>query len=408
LLRGRGILRKKTVAATLAAIILAVSMFVGTNVAGQDNHVKWLYLLYLDADNSLDVYTGAHHVSVVGSDFDELMSVGSTKDVACYVLVDRFDGPANLFKVNKGSMEEMKTSKLNGKEINMGDPATLKSFVSFASSKSPADHTLLIFWDHGSPRGVAWDDHASATGGEDFLSHWEVIQGLAGYKVDVIGADECNVGQIEVAYQYATNMPTEYLVAAETYTGWRGFPYDWTLREIVNNPDMTPRQVANMMIEQTQLLLDTAPYMGERINAHSAIDLGKIRALAAALKELTDILTPSMDDFAGIVAKSRGNAQYCYGANAINLVDLRTFIATIGSETSSKAVKDACDSVLAAFDAAVVAVHATSSLDGMIYGLGISFPDHSWELPSYYTDYAFASQGWLDFVTAYWAANGVI
>jgi len=407
-LGGRLTMNRKATAAALVAAFLAMSIFVGANASAQNNHVKWSYLLYLCADNSLDTYVGPGHYSVVEDDFAELMSVGSTKDVASYVLVDRWNGPANLFKVNKGTMEEMTTSKLNGKEINMGDPATLRSFVSFAAAKNPADHMLLIFWDHGSPRGVAWDDHASDAGGEDFLSQWEVVEALKGYKADVIGADECNVGQIEVAYEYATSMPTEYLVAAETYTGWRGFPYDWTLREVTKNPDMTPRQVATMMIEQTQLLLDTAPYMGERINSHSAIDLGKIRALASSLKGLTDILTPDMDTYARIVAKARGNAQYCYGANAINLVDLRTLVASIGDQTSSKAVKDACALVLKAFDEAVVAVHSTGSLDGMVYGLGIAMPDHSWELPGYYGNYAFSSQGWTDFLEAYWAANGVI
>jgi len=401
-------MRKKTMAAALAAVLIVVSMFVGTNVAGQNNHVKWLYLLYLDADNNLDTYTGAHHVSVVESDFDELMSVGSTKDVACYVLVDRWNGPANLFKVNKGSMEEMKSSTLNGKEINMGDPTTLRSFVLFASKMNPADHTLLIFWDHGSPRGVAWDDHASDTGGEDYLSHWEVVQGLSNYKVDVIGADECNVGQIEVAYEYAMGMPTEYLVAAETYTGWRGFPYDWTLREMTESPDMTPREAAVMMIEQTQLLLDKPPYMGERINSHSAVDLSKVRDLVSSLKGLTDLLAPEMDMYAGVVAKARGDAQYCYGANAINLVDFRTLVASIGTQASSNAIKEACASVLTDFDSAVVAVQATNSLEDMLFGLGIAFPDHSWELAGYYADYSFANQGWMDFLEAYWAAHGVV
>jgi len=401
-------MRKKTLAACVAAVILAMSMVVGTNVAGQSSNVKWLYLLYLDADNSLDVYTGAHHVSVVGSDFDELMSVGSTKDVACYVLVDRFAGPANLFKVDKGSMEEMKTSKLNGKEINMGDPATLSSFISFASKENPADHTLLIFWDHGSPRGVAWDDHASAAGGEDFLSIWEVSQVLSNKKVDVVGADECNVGQIEVAYEFATSTPTDYLVAAETYTGWRGFPYDWTLREMTENPDMTPREVAAMMIEQTQLLLNEAPYMGERVNTHSAIDLSKVGALVSSLRGLADLLAADMDTYAGVVAKARGDAQYCYGANAINLVDLRTLVASIESQAVSDAIKDACAQVLADFDSTIVGVQASGPLDNMVFGLGIALPDHSWELPSYYVDYAFSDHGWLSFLEAYWAVHGVV
>ena len=401
-------MRTRAAAVTIAAFVLAMSMFVGVSAAPQNGHVKWLYLLYLDADNNLDTVVGPARTSVVGSDFEELMSVGSTKDVVCYVLVDRWTGPANLFKVEKGSMQEMKSSSLNGKEINMGDPATLRSFVKFALAANPADHTLLIFWDHGSPRGVAWDDHASDAGGGDFLSHHEVVQALSGYKIDVIGADECNVGHMEVAYQYATSMPTEYLVAAETYTGWRGFPYDWTLKELTSHPSWAPRDVAIMMVDQTQLLLNQPPYMGERINSHSAIDLGNVRALASSLKGLTDILTPNIGDYAGVISKARGNAQYCYGANAINLIDLGTFIARIGSEASSKEVKDACAAVLTNLGIVVVKVHATGSLQNMICGLGISFPDHSWELPSYYEGFAFASKGWLDFIEAYWAVHGSV
>jgi hypothetical protein len=370
--------------------------------------ISWKFLLYLDADNSLDVYAGAHHVSVVESDFDELMSVGSTKDAVAYVLVDRYAGPANLFKVLPGKMQELTDFSLNGKEANMGDPATLRSFVSYTSMASPSEHTLLVFWDHGSPRGVAWDDHATDSGGSDFLSQWEVVQALSGYKIDVIGADECNVGHTEVAYQYAIGLQTEYLVAAETYTGWRGFPYDALLRELTNDPSMTPREVAAMMVEQTQILLNKPPYSGERINSHSAIDLAKIPELVASLKGLTNLLTPNMDIYKGTVSKARGAAQYCYGANAINVVDLGTFVKRISSEARSQEVLDACSAVLASLDAAIVSLHATGSTDHMLTGLGIGLPNHSWEMSSYYPDFAFAGQGWMDFLEAYWAAAGSI
>jgi hypothetical protein len=401
-------MKKKATAVTLAAVFLAMSMFVGTNASAQDNHVKWSYLLYLCADNNLDTYVGPGHYSVVEDDFAELMSVGSTKDVVCYLLVDRWNGPANLFKVGKGSMEEIESSPLNGKEINMGDPMTLRSFVQLASEANPADHTLLVFWDHGSPRSVASDDHANDAGGRDSLTHYEVFQALEGYTIDVLCADECNVGQIEVAYEYATSTPTGYLVAAETYTGWRGFPYDATLRELTEHPDMTPMEAAVMMIDQTQLLLNQPPYMQERINAHSAVDLSKVRDLVSSIKRLTDLLTPGIDDYMTVINKARGNAQYCYGANKLNMVDLRTFVASIGEKTISKEVKDACAAVLADFDAAVLKVHATISLQNMVCGLGITLPNHSWEMSSYYENFAFAGQGWLDFLKAYWAASGSV
>ena len=400
-------MKLKTTAAIIVAVFAISSMMVLPNAGAQHQaQHKWLFLLYLDADNSLDVNVG--NVPVVQSDLDELMSVGSTASVTAYALVDRFDGPVHLFKFNKGSMEEMKDYWLNGMEANMGDPKTLRTFVEYTSAASPADHTMLIFWDHGSPKGVAWDDHTTDAGGSDFLSQWEVVQALSGYKVDVIGADECNVGQMEVAYEYAMGINAGYLVAAETYTGWRGFPYDAVLRELTKDPSMTSREAAVMLVEQTQLLLDKPPYSGERINSHAAFELAKVPALAGSLKSLSDLLVADMSNSAQVISRARGVAQYCYGANAMGVVDLQTFVKEIGATSGSQAIKDAAAATLANLDSVIVAVHATGSTDHMLAGLGIGFPDHSWEMSSYYPDFAFAGQGWLNLMESYWAAHGSV
>jgi hypothetical protein len=395
--------RTKGIAIAMIAVCLASSVMLVPSASSQQEH-KWLYLLYLCADNSLDVK--ANNVWVVQDDFDELMSVGSTDDVICYVLVDRVAGPANLFKVEKGAMEEIDNADLNGLEVNMGDPATLRSFVSYALTVTPADRTLLIFWDHGSLRYVASDDNVDENGGSDVLTHFEVVQALSGLKVDVIGADECNVGQIEVAYEYAVNTQTQYLVAAETYTGWRGFPYDATLREMTENPDMTAREAAVMMIDQTQLLLNKPPYMSERINTHSAIDLGKVVELVGSLNSLTAAMTADIDSYAGIISKARGQAQYCYGANAENKIDLKMFVQSISVQTASTEIKGLCTAVLDDFEETVVAIHATRSLNHMLFGLGVTFVDHFREWPGFYGQFAFAAQGWPDLVNAYNAVHG--
>lgn len=397
-----------SVAVAVVALFLMSSMFLAPNANAKNTQAKWLFLLYLDADNSLDVYAGAHHISVVEDDFRELQSVGSTSDAVAYVLVDRVSGPANLFKVNKGSFEERKDFVLNGKEANMGDPKTLRSFVTYAQAASPAYHTLLVFWDHGSPRGVAWDDHADEAGATDYLSQWEVVSALSGLKVDVIGADECNVGHIEVAYEYAMGLDTDYLVAAQTSTGWRGFPYDAILGGLTANPGMSSREVAKMMIDQTMLLLNEPPYSGERVNTHSAVDLGKIPELTSALRDLTDLLIAHVDANANVIFKARGIAQYVYGANAMNVVDLRTFVKSIWSQTSSEQIRNACARVIDVFDETIVAVHATAPLLGMVAGLGIGLPNHSWEMSSYYEAFKFSDQGWLDFLEAYWAVHGSV
>jgi len=399
-------MKTKYLAVSLAIVMIAGSMFLVPGVSGGKNQPKWMELIYLDADNSLDVSVGAHHVSVVESDYDELMSVGSTSDVVVYVLADRFDGPANLFKIEKGMMTEMKGWTMNGKELNMGDPATLRSVVSYTTKLSNPLHTLLMFWDHGSPRYIAWDDH-DGNGGSDALTHNEMIQALSGFHVDIIGADECTVGQMDVVYEYAAKgLSTDYYCVSETYTGWRGYPYDWILRELVADPDMTEREAAIMMIEQVQLLLSQNPYQGEEVNSHSAIDASKVIALGQSVIDLGNLLSIDIKDNAGIISKSRGGACYSYGANAANLVDLKTFVQLVAKNSQDADVKAVCARIVDNFEETVIAVQVTQTVDHQLYGLGIMFPNHSWETPSYYAGYEFPSDGWMDFLEAYWGAAG--
>lgn len=80
-------MKAKALVVSLLAVIMVLGILavpcVNAGVAGGKVSAKisWKFLLYLDADNSLDVYAGAHHESVVESDFVELMSVGSRKSV---------------------------------------------------------------------------------------------------------------------------------------------------------------------------------------------------------------------------------------------------------------------------------------------------------------------------------------
>ena len=398
----------KYLAVSLAVVMIAGSMFLVPGASGGRNQPKWMELVYLDADNSLDVSTGAHHVSVVEDDYNELMSIGSTSDVVVYVLADRFDGPANLFKIEKGSMTEMMGWALNGKELNMGDPATLRSVVTYTMKQSNPLHTLLMFWDHGSPEYVAWDDH-DGNGGSDKLTHNEVIRALSGIHVDVIGADECLVGQVDVMYEYASKgLSTDYFCASETYTGWRGYPYDWILRELVDNPSMTEREVAVMMIEQVNLLLSENPYSGEEVNSHTAVDMSRVIELGQSVIDLGNLLSEDVKDNAGIISKSRGGACYSYGGNAANLVDLKTFVQLVAKNSQDSDVKAACARVIDVFDETVIALQVTQTVDHQLYGLGIMLPNHSWECPSYYADYMLPSDGWMDFLEAYWGAAGSI
>ncbi len=399
-------MRTRLVALLLVGLVVATAFLTASNANAVPPRPDWAYVVYLDADNSLDVSAGAHHVPVVQDDLNELMSVGSTAHVVVYALVDRVAGPANLFKVLRGSLQEQTAFALDGKEANMGDPATLRGLLDYIAKVESPQHILLVFWDHGSPEYVAYDEH-DGLGGTDHLTHNEVIAALGTRHVDVIAADECLVGQLEVAYQYTSKgARVDFLVAAETYTGWRGYPYDWTLGDLVAQPTMSARQVAIMMVAETQRLLSENPYSGEEVNAHAAIDMAQVPVLASSFLRLTDILAANMGSYAGVVSKARGAAIFSYGGNPINVVDLKTFVLRLASATPSKAVRDAVGAVVAAFDTTVLGLQATQTVDHQLYGLGFEFPNHSWETPGYLWTYAFMVDGFQAFLDAYWSAAG--
>jgi len=368
---------------------------------------QWRFLIYLVADNNLDVNAGMYHVPVVESDFDELMSVGSTDLVVCYVFVDRWEGPANLFKMNHDQMEEMEDFPLNDVEANMGDPATLRSFIEYTYEATPAEHTVLMFWNHGSPNIICWDDNGPDIGVGDALTHHEVIEALDGYKVDIIGADECLVGQIEVAYQYATSgADVDFLLASQTYTGWRGYPYDQVFAELVEDPDMTPRECAAMFIEQVNLLLSETPIMSEVVNCHAAIDLAMTRTLVESFQDVMSLISLDAEDFIQVLARARGTSEFQYGSGEAGIIDFRNFVEALKGLSPSTDVSDACALVLDNFDETIVALQDTHVLEGFVNGLGLKFPQHEFELPDYYPSYAFGSEGWIEFLELFWTLRG--
>jgi len=203
-------------------------------------------------------------------------------------------------------------------------------------------------------------------------------------------------------------LDTQYLLASETFTGWRGYPYDATLARMVADPQMTPRELSVMFIEEVDKLLSQNPYSGEEVNDHAAIDLSKVEPLVNSLMDITGLLSEDMKANAGLISKARGGACFSYGTNAINVVDLKTFIERVAADSRSQAVKAESAEFISIFDQTVIALQATQTVDHQLYGLGIVFPNHSWEAPSYYWDYAIMDAGWANFLWAYWGAAGSV
>jgi hypothetical protein len=411
---------------TFCAVVVVAAFAAQPAIAGNEMASKkvdeqltptWRVLVYLDGDNNLDTVLGGEETGVVETDLLELMAVGSTENVDVFTLVDRFEGPAVLYRVLPGDLKEMTDYVFHNQEVNMGDPVTLRSFVSFAFEESSAQNTIIVFWDHGTPYYIAWDDNPSddETIEPDSLTHKEVIEALDGFHIDVLGADECLVGQAEVAYEYSVMADVDYLVASECYTGWRGIAYDKILEEIELNRDITPRELSISIADAFTDMMTETPYKAEILNSKAAVDLSSMDALAGTIGDLTELMIPDMESYCSAIKSAQSSAQILYGTNAISRVDLGAFFDALAQNVDDADVKDACGAVLEAYAVAVVALGTSMLTDGLHTGLGIYLPltpAHSLEemmldgSEEEYRSYAFPQLGWMDFIEAFWSANG--
>jgi len=397
----------------LAASMVPVFGGIGTSAAAAvldevQETAQWSVLVYLLADNDLDPYAE--------DDFQELKDGGSSAAVNVLVLVDRLNEPAFLYSIEDNQMVEI----MSFGEINMGDPATLRGFVEYSDTYYPAEHMLLFFWDHGTPTaGVGVD--TTLPGSEpgtdwDWLSHHEMISALEGYHVDIIATDECSIGQMETVYEYySKGLSLDYLVASESYIGWRGFSYDKIVQRIIAEPGIGARELSLVIVDEFTELFSQPPYMSEILTTQSVFDMSKISALGDAVSAMADVLREDIDRYRPIINAASKVSMMPWGARCEGWTDMPIFVEQImGSVKKSDPAYGACQAVLEAYSEAMIGMGVTKNSEMYGYeGMGILFPpsysmytigyyDTEWGGFKIYSTFDFPNMGWLQFLQAYW------
>lgn len=390
-----------TKACVLTAIaFVTLSAFVLPSGAAQQSS-KWTFAIYMCSDNDLD-YWGELNT-------DWLKEVGSTAAVNFVVLWDTSDGPAKLFKIEKRKMVEMTDYKYNRKEVNMGDPEILGSFMDYLASKFPAKNLLLDLWDHGDDfRGICFDDDTGTNSKTDYLTHQEITAALKGRSLSIIAADGCGLGVIEVAYEYAMNGVTaEWFVANENYVPLQGFPYDMIAADLVADPDMTPEELAKDMVERYPQL-----YQKGWLTELAAIRLSTVPAMVSELWDVTSILMGDMQTYKGMISAGRGQATMGWSQYGWEgYVDFPTIFEVIFSRAeadSSLQVQTA--ELLAAIESTIPYVGCSQPADVWDpEGMSVYFPSadgsykhNTWWRGSLYPNMQFAQDGWIAFLECYW------
>ena len=266
------------------------------------------------------------------ADMQEMMASGfDAKKMTVLVMTGGSEAWAQGFDAGQAMIHELGNNRSrtvwSESAMDMGDSATLRSFLRFGQERYPAQRYALILWNHGCGPldGVCLDELF----GMDSLSLRELSQGLAdaelGQKLSFIGFDACLMGSLEVAC--AVSPYAEYMIASQETEPASGWPYGF-LPGLVDDETGadTGRRLCDMYMAS-----DVLP--GEMLTL-SCLDLGKAEAAAAALGEYFSSYTEGWNEslFTRTSALRAASVGYGEGLKGMgdggyDLVDLGDFTA---------------------------------------------------------------------------------
>ncbi|MCG8416824.1 MAG: clostripain-related cysteine peptidase [Proteobacteria bacterium] len=364
---------------------------------------SWTVMIYMAADNDLE--------SFALDDLGEMMQVGTGEEFNLVVQADRAlmhavggvgDLPewvsAKRLLVRSGQLEEL--ADLG--EPNMGDPAVLTDFVSWAVKEFPADRYALIFWNHGAGwPGFGGDD---STANHDLLTLTELRDGLSSgmeraglEQLALIGFDACLMATYEVA---AVLSPFgEYLLASEELEPGHGWDYR-SLSGIRADPSQGPIDLATAWMDG---FLDQAREQKEAQQVTlSLTDLYALDDLDSALVDLSALLIDDLSVSAPHVGRQHNVtlrfAKAPNPAHEPHMIDIGDFASHLMQ--GDKTFAELGNRIHMALEKAVVKKIAGPQTT-RAQGLSIYFPPRA---EFYKSDYAHITEAaaWRDFLLSYY------
>jgi hypothetical protein len=410
------------------------------------NKAKWTFAVYMAGDNNLS--------NAGERDLAEMRRVGSSPDVNVVVEFDRSGANRETirYQIQKKGLNE-RTESLG--ETDCGDPKVLLRFISWVAREFPAEHYALILWNHGggwepsemdriakkvkavgygkaegsqrshsslgrsmfrstlkeilgrpnvSERAICSDD---GTGHSlDTVELGNVLAEAADIlksPIDLLGMDACLMSNLEVAYQAQPFV--NYAVASEESEPNDGWPYDSVLDPLVRNPEMTPAELACLIVEAYTryyaTLSNTWPV------SQTALDLARIDQLVVPLDRLADLLKNAMPS----AQREVNFAQYdCSPFWDGTLFDIAEFSVRLGSNFTDPALLQAAQEVRQSLQPGTGRLVMKEASFGpkldKCAGLSIYLPERrrQMRISPYYSDVAFAKKHhWLAMLEAYHA-----
>jgi hypothetical protein len=387
---------------------------------------EWTVMVYLAGDNNLD--------SAGVIDLKEMKTVGSTDRINVIAQFDRQgkDIATNRYYIRKGGTLAKDVVGSLG-ETNMGDPRVLEDFIKWGNKNYPAEHYLLVVWNHGNgwndenvyriarsmmklnirrrgevvlpakgaakdsvsirriraiggkkfrhalfhtsimkaiaTRGIAYDDDA-----QDFLDNIEMKRLLASAKK--ILKRKIDILGMDACLMsmaevvYQLRDSVSLAVGSEEVEPGDGWPYNRILAKLTKKPAMMPNELATAIVNEY-----LASYPANAGVTQSACDLSKSGLLASAVDQLSDGLNSHLSDTTerAKIVECRLQAQAYESPDYIDLYD---FCDLLEGKTGFDDIRIACSEVKNAIQGGGIVIRSGYKGKNVKHsnGLSIYFP----------------------------------
>ncbi len=265
---------------------------------GSRTRNKWTVMVYMAASKDDQTEDAAIR------DLREMEKVGSSKDTAVVVQIDRdWPGHPERYFVEKGRSTQFRVDssvinwwvqqssdslRSDEQRSNTGNPRVLEEFLTSVYKAYDSDYYLLVLWGHAFGLGFG-RDHG------DPLSVRELAKVLTGFRKKlnkkrrlILGTNACAMSYAEAVYEL--RHAAHYLIASEITMPFAGWPYARILQGLAGKNDV---KAGEFIIDE---FMDSFENKGVAL---SLIDLGKatslsthVGSLAVALRK--EITTPGV------------------------------------------------------------------------------------------------------------------
>lgn len=315
----------------------------GGGGGGGGNTREWTVMVYMAADNSLAVE------GVL--DLDEMENAGISDKIQTVVQAEFspsvlqqqnctaacFNRPNfNTFRYainqaggsvkngpDRGSVSEIG----GGSNVDMTNPNTLKDFIAWAKANYPANHYMLVLWNHGGGyTGLIQDETSNGSG---LMSLEQVKTALTGSGgIDLVDFDMCLMAGYETLAKI--DGLTNYVVFSEEVVPGEGNPYTSILDGMQATPTQDGRALAGMIVDRFN-----ASYQGNKASTTlSAYDLSGFAAFETALNDLATDLQAGLAGGLGTTVSTSAGASQKY--TITELTDVVDFLDRLNTNVAGQ------------------------------------------------------------------------